>query len=335
MIIVRQHLRAILQVASLFSMMFSGTIFADDGLPNPPSRPAAQRKTADFFLDALYWHTGETVDWATTLTNNPNSEQFSLKTFSFDWAPGYRVGLGYNMGHDGWDTQVSYTWFHSQARDHASGAVTSASLAARLSLLEPFSTGRASIHLRYKMFDGNLGRSFLVSRHLVLRPSIGLKGGWINQTIHSHWTKPNLLGFFPFTASDTIKQRFQGVGPKGGVSGKWCFGNIQKHSFSLMGEFEAGYLWGHWSIRDRFVDNLATVISVKTSSRNYGSFVLHAFAGLGWDCNFSRDRTHVGLKVGYEIEDWLNQLQIYTNISGSQNNDLILQGLTLGARFDF
>ncbi|MFI5333556.1 MAG: Lpg1974 family pore-forming outer membrane protein [Chlamydiales bacterium] len=287
------------------------------------------------FADALYWHTGQTVDWASTLTNNQNYEQFALKTFTFNWAPGYRIGLGRTMGHDQWDTQASYTWFHSKASDHATGAVTSTSLAARLSLLEPFTTGRATINLHYKMVDWDLGRSFLASKHLELRPSIGLKGGWISQMIQSDFATPNLLGFIAFSASDKIAQHFRGVGPKGGVTGKWYLGNSQKHSFSLIGKFEAGYLWGHWAIRDKFIDDLGTVISVKPSNRNFGSFLLRGFAGLGWDLNCHHDRAHFSIKLGYEIEDWLNQLQIYTNISGSQNNDLILQGLTAGARFDF
>ncbi|MGH2611696.1 MAG: Lpg1974 family pore-forming outer membrane protein, partial [Rhabdochlamydiaceae bacterium] len=171
---------------------------------------------------------------------------------------------------------------------------------------------------------------------LVFRPSIGLKGGWINQTLHSYWTIPNFIGPLTFYASENLKQRFQGVGPKGGLTGKWCFGNIQKNQcFSLIGMFEAGYLWGHWSIRDKYSDSLLTIINVKTPGRNFGAFVLHAFAGLGWDYNFDHERSHFSVKVGYEIEDWFNQFQIYSDTSGSQNNDLILQGLNLSVRFDF
>lgn len=320
-------------VASI--LVICGSLFAEDGLPNPSVRPQEQSRTIDIFADALYWYTGETVDWAFTLTNSPNFEQSSFKAFTFEWAPGFRVGLGYNMEHDQWDTQLSYTWFQSQAKDHASGSVTSAFLAARLSLLEPFTTGKARLNLRYNIGDWDLGRSFLVSNYLLLRPSIGLKGGTITQTIHSNWTIPNLLGFFAFSASENIKHRFQGAGPKGAVTGKWCFQNTQENYFSLIGMFEASYLWGKWKIRDKFVDDLSTVIRIKTSDRNFGAFVLHAFMGFGWDCNFNCDQSHFSAKLGYEIEDWFNQFQIYSDASGSQNNDLILQGLNLGVRFDF
>ena len=335
MVISRHHFKAKLQIAFALSMIVIGRIHADDGLPNPSIRPEAQMRSINVFAEALYWYTSETVDWAFTLKSNQNSVKTTYKTFVFDWAPGFRIGLGYNFEYDQWDTRAGYTWFQSKAEDHTTGPVTPAFLAARLSFLEPFSKGRARLDLHYNIFDWDLGRFFSVSKSLSFRPSIGLKGGWIRQKIRSSWTTPNLLGFFFLTASENLKQTFQCGGPKGGLIGKWSFGDIRKHAFSLIGQFEVGYLWGHWSIRDKYVDNLATVIRVKTSDRNFGSFVLHSFIGFGWDCNFNQDRTHFGLKFGYEIEDWFNQLQIFTDASGSQNNNLILQGLNLGISFDF
>ena len=287
-------------------------------------------KTVDLFAKALYWYTSETMDWAFTLAQNQNTVQTVYQTFVFDWAPGFSVGLGYNMEHDQWDTQASYTWFQSKASHHASGSVTPGFLAARLSLLEPFSTGKASMNIHYNMFDWDLGRKFCITPHLSLRPSIGLKGGWINQSIHSHWTRSSLPGF---TATENLRQAFQAAGAKSGISGKWSFSNVKKHIFSLLSAFEAGYLWGHWSIHDEFRDTLSTKIYLKTTPRNYGSLVFHSFMGLGWDYHWSC--THFALKLGYEIEDWLNQCQFFTDISGSQNNDLILQGLNLSLNFDF
>lgn len=323
-----------MRLAILFSIFLFGSLHAE-GLPNPSSRPDCLTRAVDIFADFLYWYTAETVDWAFTLESTPNTLKTEYKTFTFDWAPGFRVGAGYNMKHDQWDTQASYTWFKSKAVAHTSGSVTSAFLAARLSLLEPFSTGRASLNLRYDIFDWDLGRSFLVSDYLVLRPAIGFKGGWINQFIDSFWTIPNFINLFLFAAEENLKHRFSGAGPKGGVSMKWCFGDIQEHAFSIIGLFETGYLWGHWKIKDRFIDNLLTQILIKTSERNFGALVLHSSLGFGWDCNFNHDRNHIGFKLAYEIEDWFNHFQIFSDTSGSQNNDLILQGFNFLLRYDF
>lgn len=327
------NFRVKLRISFVFLLTFIGNIYADCGLPNISVRPREQPKTINIVANVLYWYTSETVDWAFTLEQSGNSVQSAYKTFSFDWTPGFRIGLGYNMEHDQWDTQIKYTWFQSKATDHTVGSVTPAFLAARLSFLEPFATGRASLNLRYNMVTWDLGRSFLVSKHLCLRAAIGLRGGWITQTIHSNWT---IDIFGVHTASEDLKQKFQGGGPTGCVIGKWCFGNIRKHSLSLISQIEASYLWGHWSIQDKFTDNLFfTTIYINTSDRNFGCFMLRSFIGFGWDYNFNCNRSHFELKFGYEIEDWLNQFQIFSDASGSQNNNLILQGFNFSFRFDF
>jgi hypothetical protein len=332
----RDIFRATLRIIPILSIIFLKTLHAEDGLSNLSLRPESQSKTVDMFVEALYWYTSEEIDWAYTLHHKESLTQTSYKSFVFNWAPGFRVGLGYNMEHDQWDTQITYTWFQSKASASSSGPITPGFLAARLSFLEPFSTGRASIHLHYNMFDWDLGRAFLISNHLTLRPSIGIKAGWINQKIHSYWELLNILESpLSLLARENLKQDFKGGGPKGAVTANWCFGKTQSSYFSLIGMFEAGYLWGHWSIQDQYIDTLNTIIYTKTTPRSFGSFMLHSFLGLGWDCNFDQDRAHFKCKLGYEIEDWFNQCQIFTNISGAQSNDLILQGLTASLRFDF
>jgi hypothetical protein len=308
----------------------------DSGLPNLSDRPQTQDKSIDIFANALYWRASETVDWAHIVTSNQNSVQDSYKTISFDWDSGLRVGLGYNMLHDQWDTQIAYTWFLTRATDHGSGHIISGFLAARLSLLEPFKTGKIRFDLSYNMFDWDLGRSFLVSRSLSLRPFIGAKAGWINQTIRAEWTTPNFDGLgFLYSASENVKNNFQGGGPKGGVNGKWVLGNVNRHAFSLIGNFAGAFLWGHWTLQDEFTDVFLTQTSVPMKNRNFGALMLQALIGVGWDFNFDKNRSHFALKVSYEIQDWLNHFQVFTNDSGTDNFDLILQGLTLDLRFDF
>jgi hypothetical protein len=320
--IIKKLILAFLCVASLY---------ADDGLANPSPRPKTQPKTVDMFVNALYWQTAEAIDWAYTRSGNSTALESTYHTFSFDWAPGFRVGLGYNMEHDQWDSQASFTWFQAHAAASSDGPIiVPGFLAARLSLLEPFVSGKANINLHYNLFDWDVGRLFLVSNHLGLRPSIGMKAGWITQKIHSHWVVVGSI-----LAEENLKHSFKGGGPKGGVTSRWQLGCLNKHSFSLIGTFEAGYLWGHWSIRDGYIDSLLTTISAATTPRSFGSVVLHSFLGLGWEFNFDRDRAHFEFKLGYELEDWFNQLQIFTNINGAQNNDLILQGLTASLLFNF
>ncbi len=320
----------LLQVG-IFLLLGCGSSYAYTGLPNPSTRPLEQDRTIDVFADFLYWHPSETVDWAFTLNANENSVHSAYKVIEFDWDPGFRVGVGYNMHHDQWDTQFTYTWFQSEAKDHASNGVTSGFLATRLSLFEPFNKGKIKFNLHYNIFDWDLGRSFFVSKGLAFRPFIGVKAGWIHQKIHAKWETPAIL----FSASEDVKNNFRGGGPKGGVEGKWILGDVNRHVFSLMGTFAGAYLWGNWTLRDNFIDVLGTTTSIPMGNRNFGALMFQALMGFGWDFNFDRNRSHFGLKVSYEIQDWLNHFQVFTNTSGTDNFDLILQGLTLDLRFDF
>ncbi|MEI6242970.1 MAG: Lpg1974 family pore-forming outer membrane protein [Chlamydiota bacterium] len=157
---------ALVQMASVLSMIITGTIMAEDGLPNPSVRPAPQTKGVEIFAEALYWYTSETVDWADTVVGDNNSFKSDFKTLVFHWAPGFRIGEGYNLNHDGWNTQACYTWFQTKAKDHTQGPVNAGFLAARFSDLEPFSAGKARLILHYNILDCDLGRGFLISKYL-------------------------------------------------------------------------------------------------------------------------------------------------------------------------
>lgn len=322
--------------ATMVFVILSASVDAGDGIKNAYQRPAEQKRAFDVFAEALYWQPSETIDWAFTIDNQQNVLKDSFKTLVFDWAPGFRVGAGYHMKHDQWDTQASYTRYYSTAKDHAQGSVTSGFLAPKIiPLLQPFSTGNICLRFNYNMFDFDIGRSMLSSACFEFRPSIGLRGGRIAQTIHSSWTNPAYLLVLPVTASENIKQIFKGAGPKCAVNTKWFVKRTHNHSFSVIGQLEADYLWGHWSIRDNFFDNYATKINVKTSERTFGSFVLHSFLGCGWDYAAKSGRMQYSLKLGYEIEDWFDHCQLFTNTSGSQKNDLILQGFNIHLRCAF
>ncbi len=288
--------------------------------------------TVDVFAKANYWYTSESIDWAYTSEGNSNDWTSSYQMFVFDWAPGFTVGLGCAMEHDRWDSNISYTWFQSKALAHAGGgdvSITPGFLAHRLApylpFIGPFSTGKASIDIHYNMFDWDLGRPFFIDKNFLIRPAIGLKGGWINQWIRSSWTLPALTDFL---ANENLTQKFQAGGAKAGVTGKWCLSTRLKQTFSLVGMFDLAYLWGHWSIRNQFLDTFAITINLETTDRNFGVLVFHSFLGFEWEFLLRQNRNHVAFKLGYEIEDWLDQCQFFTNISGSQSNDLILQGLS-------
>ncbi len=317
-------------------VLMGGVLYASENQSNP----CQEERTGhvDVFADFLYWHTTETIDWAFHLLKQGNVQTTTLQTLEFGWSPGFRVGIGYNGGCD-WDTQAYYTHFKTLASDHSSaglGTVQSEFLGAKLSMLGTYQTGKIDLKLDLNMLDWELGRTFCASNALFLRPMIGIKGGWIDQRINTKWEKDIVFfAVIPITVTDNLKNNFWGVGPKIGVDGKWVLGCNCRWYFSLFGDVTGAFMWGHWKITDEFRDTFQTTIFTKVRDRNFGALMLQGLIGIGFDYNFDNCPSHFSVKLGYEIEDWLNQYQVFDNGTGAHNNDLIFQGLTLRMRLDF
>lgn len=326
----------------------------NNGLPNPSAQFRPNSNTVDIFADLLVWKAEESgsENWAEVITSSGSRETAVLRDVRFRWNAGFRVGLGYEMSHDQWDTQFYYTWFHTTGKDHVSsspGTVYS-SFIGNFYVDNPDGHGISGIAyqhasmrwtIRFNIFDWELGRAFWISKALSLRPFVGLKGGWIHQSMHTHWKNPNLslpqyAGAEPFsTATENLKNNFWGLGPSGGCNTKWNVYAGQQHSFSLLGDLSGAIMYGHWTFADRYKNDIGQVVSIKLSHINSGAMMLRTFLGFGWDANFREDRYHFSAKLGYEMQFWLDQLQFYTFDTGRLNNELTLQGGTLELCFDF
>lgn len=324
----------------------------DCGVANLSDRSIDDCRNVDIFANALYWRASEPIDWCYTLAVSVNFEQVDFKTIAFHWEPGFRIGVGYNMEYDEWDTQAMFTWFRTQTKDTNTGSITSPFFGSKLALFNAYESAKINWKLQTNIIDWDLGRKFWVSSYLSLRPSIGIRGGWIDQAIVSHWQNPlvsipGLESFRVFlTATEKLKNNFFGGGPKGGISAKWVLGNLCSCFMSLFADFSAAYMWGNWTLRDEFRDDdiafsplldirIPDFISVKTGNRNFGAFEMQGLIGIAFDFNFNCDRSHLAFKAGYEIQDWFKQYQLFDNLTSYHFNDLVIQGLTVDVRLDF
>lgn len=322
----------------------------DNGLPNISSRFHPNSTNFSIFADLLIWCAKESgsENWAEVINTKGSKTTSDIRDVHFGWNAGYRVGLSYGMKHDQWDTQFYYTWFRTRGSDHVSsapGSVFSAFLGnfyvdnADGAGISGIAYQKASIlwTIRFNMFDWELGRAFWISKALSLRPFIGIKGGWIDQSIHSKWENPSLSPFDPVfnTGRENLRNNFWGLGPSAGFDTKWNLIVCKNHSFSLFGDVSGAIMWGHWTFKDLYKNDIDQEVSIKTSHFNSGATMLRTMMGLGWDVNFSHDRFHFSTKLGYEMQFWLDQLQFYSFDTGRLNNELTLQGGTLAFRFDF
>lgn len=322
--------------------------------PNTSSRFKPDSTNFSVFADLLLWLAEEsgTENWAEVITGGaPSPEICIIRKVNFNWDPGFRVGLSYGMKHDQWSTQLYYTRFHTRGKDRVTsspGSVFSAFLG-NFYVDNPTGAGikglayeRANIHwtIDFNIFDWELGRSFWISKALSIRPFLGLKGGWIHQSIHSKWQHPSPpeppQTFIPFdTGRERLKNNFWGLGPSGGLDMDWNVYSTRNNFLSLFGNFSGAILYGHWTFKDVYTNEIPQKILVKLPRLNSGASMLRTVMGLGWDTYFKQGQYHFSTKLGYEMQFWLDQLQYYTLDTGRLGNALTLQGGTLEFWFDF
>lgn len=322
---------------------------APRGLPNISPRTSGNW---DLFADTFAWYATEQASsvWADILNIGDNTSSFVAQNLSFDWDFGFRVGSGYNLEYDQWDTQLYWTWFRTKAHQSkelfpeflpvGGGVLVTEEIHPEFFAadLSPDFAQSASIRwtLLFNMVDWVLGRSYWISKGLSLRPFIGLKGGWIDQSIHVDYD--NLIinsALTESSAKEHVKNYFWGIGPVGGLNTKWKLRNFGTHFPSFFGDFSAATMWGTWICKDVYNVSTGEKITVNSRHSTLGALMFRGFMGLGWDVDFNKGRSHFASRLGYEMQLWVNQLRVATSQLVRLHGDLTLQGVTFNCRFDF
>lgn len=291
-------------------------------------------KGLSVFADALIWNTSEqtTSIWTTDITvPKTNVTNFTPTNFSFDASVGFRGGFLYEPEQCFWDTKLYWTYFPASTDSHHTTA---------LQIITPeffsgflsgnfFFGANLDWQLTMNMLDLEASHQFNLTNSLSLRPSIGIKGGTIKQTINAKWDA------LIYVATEKVENNFLGVGPSLGIEGKW---NVYD-SLNLVGDFSAALLWGNWNISDVYkrpsaffgLIKPATITSTMKNSK-LGTLMLDYFLGLKWTY---QGRSQITLQAGYEMQYWANQLRFLTFQQLPVHGDLTLQGGTCGIYIDF
>jgi len=316
--------------------------------------------TADFIYwtarqDGLAYARTGLVDYAEAVALGDTAEGTTYYPDS-KFSPGFKVGIGLNLGHDGWDTYLNYTWFHT--KNHHSVVATNpsnispvplwevATLGSSLAkdnflVLSSFvNVGRASSNwsLHFNNFDFEIGRNFYVSQYLTLRPYSGLKGTWSHQYFNVSYSNylTSDVSSEVSAAHMHANQKFWGIGIRTGLETSWYFDK----NWSIFGNTALSSLWGRFY--DTRKDHVTSASDVhRTILNTRADFhtvrpVMEFQLGARYDYWFSDDDYHFGIEAAWEQQVWFNQNQFIEllNASGSQAN-LTLQGFTLDFRFDF
>ena len=275
----------------------------------------------------------------------------SVRHVADDWSPGFKVGLGLNLGHDGWDLAAEYTWL----RTHNSSSTTNtdpttsrlfpmwdiannSDLAIFTGLRAGVTSAFASWHLHFNVIDLELARNHYISQYLTLRPHIGLKGAWIDQHYKVRYFR-NISETDMSNFRMKNDQDYWGIGIRTGLDTAWYF----MKNFCMYGDFAIAAMWSRFDIdRADSVQDLVTAtvperINAFNTENDFHTIkpVMEFGLGLRYDWWFSDDDYHFGIQAGWEEQMWVNHNNLLHFFEEASHGDLVTQGLTIKVRFDF
>ncbi|MBA4032719.1 MAG: hypothetical protein C0478_17770 [Planctomyces sp.] len=294
---------------------------------------------AEFFGEFLYWKATETVDWVLNTNRDPLQQYIDYGSTEFGFSPGFRIGVQQSGE---WDVRASWTRFSTSTTASESGDLTAAFLGGKNS--QPpapqlyFDTGQLEASIDYNMIDLDLGKAFQLGESLRIRPLVGLRGGMIEQSFTTAFQAEYDSGGSTSQRNivETATNDFWGIGPKIGIENQYTLRKTEHLELNVTANFYMAYLLGDWQVHDvtavTQIDGGMTSTSsqvIQTSPRDFGSLTFQTIVGVQLKYG------HLTATAGYELNDWLNQCQIFTDASGPQNNDLLLQGLTVRLAYNF
>jgi hypothetical protein len=176
--------------------------------------------------------------------------------------------------------------------------------------------------LALNSFDVDIGHTLKLADSISLRPTLGIKGAKIKQSIDSDWKS------IFYISNEQINHNFSGFGPSFSLSGKWEF----FQNVNLLSHFSTAFLWGKWDVTDRYsrpsaLFGLITPTTITTSMLNntLGTAMLDFSIGIGWE---HQGRMPFELQINYEMQYWPNQLRLASFQQLPLHGDLTLQGGT-------
>lgn len=269
------------------------------------------------------------------------------------WEPGFKIGLGLDLGHDDWSAFAEYTWFRSRTTTSETapsglppGSTTPSWVPTNYGIENEIAriTVRAlsSVwRLNMDVLDVGLTRPYYQGTHLIVAPLAGVRAAWIRQNLRIHPT-PFITSAFGVNTNAVFHNKSQSwaVGPRGGLQGKWHLG----YGFRIEGDMTASILFTQYTT----VASSADAVNdgnrpYALSYTNYNTFRFNndMNVGLGWGDYFSCRNYHFDLLASYDFQIFWNQNMMrklvdqFQTYSDAPAQNLYLQGLTLRAQLDF
>lgn len=319
--------------------------------------------------DGLAYGTGTTL----VLPNPAQPDTFvnsRLKNIHPEWDVGFRLGLGYTLPCDCWGIEVLWTHFQTHAhssfnrpfadpgRSETSGAFFTPGYGftdLNQSDLEGIDRTKARWKLHLDLVDVEFGRFVCLSECLTIRPHIGVRAAWINQSFRIVNSVDALdLGLSGEIQNVRLKGDYEGVGLRGGLDTLWNLGC----GFSLYGNAAGSVLYGNYNVKSEnnyrfFIDSPVLDIVEQKDDFCACRAATDAVLGVRWRSCFCEDTVALTFQIAWEHHLFFNQnpfedfvLLVCEGIefdpdSGDAKNtqnyrgNLCLKGISLSAMLDF
>lgn len=317
-------------------------ILTDTSKITPIAGPRVE-EGADVFLtaDLIYWDAVQSgLGFLETIPTGLDDAVGQVYYPDFNFDAGFQLGLGLQLGHDGWDITTNYTWFHPELRTQP---FVDDNLSLRYAQLgNPSSSyvqGKCDFSMELDVIDFSIGRNYFISEFTTLRPFAGLKVVWNEQKISQVFddTIDNL-----FTIKNT--QKAFGMGLRSGMDTFFKFNeNWSLYStlaFDVLSYRVKNYLKGS----DETTPSASILVQSEDSQLVILPITEMSF-GVLWDIWSDNEEYHLGVSGGYDFQYWNNHLYtiipIFSDTSGEldklmrKSGNLSIQGINIRFRFDF
>lgn len=272
---------------------------------------------------------------------------FSQNNKDWKFQPGLRLGIGYFFEHDQWSLNFDWTWLN--ITDYKRPTAPQGSILIPLWLTgESSGAGLDSTSMaakwkaEYNVLDIAFSKPFLISMLFNIAPHIGIRTAWIDQnfSVRYNGTFENISPLIHHGENN-----FWGIGARIGAQSELLVG---KNGIFFFGNAACSIVYGKFTIVQDlpFTGALDGFDITDTSYQNIPNFELAL--GVGWETFLVRNRYHLSFRMGYEFQEWFDQLRLrrfysgaggahgngnYPNSEVSRNN-LTLNGFSLRFQFD-
>jgi len=301
----------------------------------PTTAPRVINSTNLFLiLDYLYW---KIVQKGTRFAlqggikkhneGTSNINKGEIQPIGIDWAWGFKVGGGINLNHNGWDLVAYYTWSRPTNDEKITEIDESPIFPLRFTRCESnefnqfiAKTAQSNWDLFYNEINLEWGRNSHLNQFLTLRPFLGIKGTWQNQTFKSSYTGDDFAvrdstgKNHLYTGPYLTEESFQviGFGPRGGFDVK-CY--LSK-GFNFFGHLAGTALRAHYykqSRKDiiREKENPDIITIDLGGNKNSTKYVVECEIGFSWENQHCDNGYHFSAQVGWNSQIWFDWTKFF------------------------